>query len=421
MIALGNDNMRRWQSKEYDGLYGKYDFGARYFDPFFGLWMSPDPARQFVNPYTYGGDPLNYVDPTGMLTSWSGGFGVVVSWDKQHGWGFGVGEAEQIGRYGINTSYMFHQDGSNTLDLGFDAKIPIQTPYVYLEINMGLGFSMNSYSGAVFSTHGGACVGEAGNCVGEDQGGSVYFDRGGRFGGVTVYYEVYAQAVGGLYRLSTGYEAGLFGAEGRGLYAGRTVAGVHSEMSERDGTSWGMQESVYFTVRGNTPGKEGADGRARSVMSWGLRIPTLGQFQYFESDFDYSNKGLKKANDEALMEALSVVVEDEEKNEAIIAARIAVDKQRNVADNFYSKEIVSLIQKGLSAAGYVTVDHAGAHDDGTTKITYRKAGGYIIRGYGNIEFCVRKDGSAYSSYNYANRYLTHLLLDVWGYHNRGYK
>ena len=60
----GDDN-KRWQDKEYDGEHGKYYFGSRYFDPFFGLWMSPDPAGQFANPYTYGGDPLNYVDPNG--------------------------------------------------------------------------------------------------------------------------------------------------------------------------------------------------------------------------------------------------------------------------------------------------------------------------------------------------------------------
>lgn len=59
----GNDN--RWQSKEFDGEHGKYYFGARYFDPFFGLWMSPDPAGQFANPYSYGGDPINFIDPNG--------------------------------------------------------------------------------------------------------------------------------------------------------------------------------------------------------------------------------------------------------------------------------------------------------------------------------------------------------------------
>jgi RHS repeat-associated protein len=55
----------RWQAKEWDEEYGKYYFGSRFFDPYFGLWISPDPAGQFANPYTYGGDPVNYVDPDG--------------------------------------------------------------------------------------------------------------------------------------------------------------------------------------------------------------------------------------------------------------------------------------------------------------------------------------------------------------------
>lgn len=65
-LAVDNtENRDRWQGKEFDGEHGKYFFGSRYFDPFFGLWMTPDPAGQFANPYTYGGDPLNYIDPNG--------------------------------------------------------------------------------------------------------------------------------------------------------------------------------------------------------------------------------------------------------------------------------------------------------------------------------------------------------------------
>ena len=154
-----------------------------------------------------------------------------------------MGSAAEVGRYGINTSYMFHQDGSNTLDLGVDAKIPIQTPYVYLEINIGLGFSMNSYTGAVLSSHGGACVGEAGTCVGVDQGNSFYFDRGGGFQGMTVYTEVYMQ-IAGEARISTGYEAGLFGAEGRGLYVDGSAFGLHAGVSHlEDGYD---PDNVYY-------------------------------------------------------------------------------------------------------------------------------------------------------------------------------
>ena len=60
-----SDDNKRWQGKEYDEPIRKLYFGSRYFDPFFGMWMSPNPAAQFANPYTYGGDPLNYVDPNG--------------------------------------------------------------------------------------------------------------------------------------------------------------------------------------------------------------------------------------------------------------------------------------------------------------------------------------------------------------------
>ena len=233
-----SDGDERWQGKEFDGEHGKLYFGARYYDPFFGMWMSPDPAGQFANPYSYGGDPLNYIDPTGM---WALGLGLVVGYDKSHGWSFGVGAAAEIGDYGVNASLSFNQDGSKSLSMGANLKIPIQTPWVYLEINMGLGFSMNSYSGATLSTHGGVCVGEAGNCVGMEQGGSLYWDRSGGFAGMTVYTELYVQ-IAGEGRISTGYEAGLLGAEGRGAYAGASAFGLHAEVSQNGGFGWGFSK-----------------------------------------------------------------------------------------------------------------------------------------------------------------------------------
>ncbi len=68
LIDLAHDDAedsRRWQAKEFDSDINKYYFGARFYDPLFGLWLTPDPAGQFANPYTYGGDPLNYIDPNG--------------------------------------------------------------------------------------------------------------------------------------------------------------------------------------------------------------------------------------------------------------------------------------------------------------------------------------------------------------------
>jgi RHS repeat-associated protein len=48
---------------------GLYYFGARYYDPVMGTWLSPDPAMEGLNWYSYcGNNPMNYVDPWGLIT-----------------------------------------------------------------------------------------------------------------------------------------------------------------------------------------------------------------------------------------------------------------------------------------------------------------------------------------------------------------
>ncbi len=62
----GNPNVTQaFTGKELDDELGYYYFGARYYDADLGLWISPDPARQFVSPYAYGPNPINSVDPDG--------------------------------------------------------------------------------------------------------------------------------------------------------------------------------------------------------------------------------------------------------------------------------------------------------------------------------------------------------------------
>ena len=46
-----------------------------------------------------------------------------------------------------------------------------------------------------------------------------------------------------------GGETGAGSVEGRGLFAGATVAGVHAEVSERDGRSLGFQEQLYYKLK----------------------------------------------------------------------------------------------------------------------------------------------------------------------------
>lgn len=57
----------RFTSKEYDQQTGLYAFGKRYLDPQTARWMSPDPAMQAEDPYSYANNnPLRYVDPNGL-------------------------------------------------------------------------------------------------------------------------------------------------------------------------------------------------------------------------------------------------------------------------------------------------------------------------------------------------------------------
>lgn len=64
----------KFTGKEFDneGAYGAdpgvnlFFFGARYYDPDIGMWISTDPAGQYPSPYSYcGGNPIGCVDKNG--------------------------------------------------------------------------------------------------------------------------------------------------------------------------------------------------------------------------------------------------------------------------------------------------------------------------------------------------------------------
>lgn len=60
----------KFNGKELDTETGMYDFGARYYDPSIGIWMSVDPLADKMpqwSPYNYVfNSPINLTDPTGM-------------------------------------------------------------------------------------------------------------------------------------------------------------------------------------------------------------------------------------------------------------------------------------------------------------------------------------------------------------------
>ena len=44
--------------------------GPRYMDPALGRFTTPDPVKDFINPYSYvHNNPMNLIDPTGMWGS----------------------------------------------------------------------------------------------------------------------------------------------------------------------------------------------------------------------------------------------------------------------------------------------------------------------------------------------------------------
>ena len=404
---VGEDK-RRWQSKDFDGEHGKYYFGARYYDPFLGLWMSPDPMGQFMNPYTYGGDPLNYVDPTGLFSL---GLGLVFGWDADHGWHIGFGVAADFSTsgdnsgfgFGFNLSYTWNQDGSNSFNLGGNASF-----WFYgIDVNLGLSYSYNSYSGSVLSTHGGVCFGKKGvACAGVEAGGSLYWNKDGNFMGATAFVGAYAEVAGGLARVSGGYEMGFFGMEGRGLYAGVTVAGLHGEVSWRDGSSFGFDESLYIGYGNNTFNDEG--NRAGNILSMELWMPALGQIGHFTfgDKYDVSPEGGAKAQNEyikGVRESLGDLNPEEDYLYYLKPGKT------------YTKDQINAISNLMKRAGY-SVDFVKAHTffnkhEGDKYTFYKPS---FWGGYGNVELIVGSEKS-YASFNYGNHWWTHLMIDLLGY------
>ena len=228
------------QESQPTGSFALNYFGARYFDPFFGLWMTPDPAGQYANPYTYGGDPVNFIDPTGLFGLNTGFF--TIGWDSNRGWNFGMSA-------GI-FSYTWYQNGSKT----FEATIGGSYQWYFLNLGGSIGYSYNTYSGHSLSAGGHVCVGvkedEAGVCAGLEAGGSMNWDAYGNFLGMTAYAGAFAELQASdntsLVKVNGGYETGLFGMEGRGWYTGASAmdGSLYASWSQNGGWNYGFSKKV---------------------------------------------------------------------------------------------------------------------------------------------------------------------------------
>lgn len=396
---IGKNSGECWQSKEFDGALGNYYFGARYYDPLLGLWMSPDPAGQYMNPYGYGGDPLNYVDPTGL---WAFGIGVVVGWNKEHGWSFGFGAALEIGDEGFNASYSVNQDGSKSLNLGSSVTLPVFTTGFWLDL--GMNFRMNSYTGTSLSRSGGVCFGASKElaCSGIEVGDGFNWNRSGGFMGMSVHMEVYSTYLGGLMRVSNGYEAGLFGAEGRGLYAGGSIVGVHGEATMSGDVSWGFEEQLHYKLQ--DLGK-GPDGKKRQYV--GLSIPTLGVFsdviKYDHGNRNDNQKDIEDLNRQGFKDlAESNGMKTGHYNEWTSG----LHENNKLA--YYLRLVFSKLTFSLIDPPKRTVDKMWMGADSRFSFLY---GWFLIPSVEGLFY----PGGEYvrgASYNYGNFFLSHIFWDV---------
>ena len=204
------------------------------------------------------------------------------------------------------------------------------------------------------------------------------------------------------------------GMEGRGLYAGATVAGLHAEVSERDGDSWGFEERLFFGI-GNNSSSVAADGTTASMVKWELWMPTLGNFGHFTfgDGYDVSSKGIRKKE---LQEDISILEKSSNPEDVEVVKRLRY-LLKNEKAKITTRDFLR-IGRALRRNGFEPVERMGDHSDGASKFTFRKAGS---REYGQHEFMskVMKD-EAYCSYNYGNNFLTHFLIDYLGWKGRGY-
>ena len=398
-VDAGEDS-RRWQSKEYDGGIGNYYFGARYYDPFLGLWISPDPAGQYMNPYGYGGDPVNYVDPTGL---WTIGAGIVVGWDSHHGWHLGLGAAFDLtdgdsNGFGANLSYTWNQDGSESFNVGAN--------FSFL-LDAGASYSYNSYTGQTLSGNVGVCLGtKSVACAGADVGGSLYWDGGGDFMGATAYAEFQSSVLGGFANVSSGYEWGFLGMEGRGLYAGGTAMGIHGEWSQLNSFDVGFNMNFYYGV-GDTYGDFVSNGMQKKVHLefWMPFLGALGHYKIGDT-YDTSHDGLEIALENHLLKMLRSCENSEKWIEKIEGSR-----------GHLSREILTQLVAFLNQNGFSTEVLSFPFDWSTSTdklVVYDKNS----NDYPHAEFKYYQNGigSAFSSYNYGSDIVSHILIDFFGYY-----
>jgi RHS repeat-associated protein len=393
---------RRWQDKDLDDATGNYYFGARFYNPLLGMWLTPDPAGQYVNPYGYGGDPVNLIDPSGL---WAIGAGLVVGYDRSHGFGIGLGFAHDVWTgFSYNLGVSWNSDGSISTNASASVSAPI--PGTPLWANFGGGYSYNSETGHAVTGQVGVCAGVEGlSCSGMRVGGGLYWSAESEFLGGTAYLEAYATVAGGLAGGSIGEETGFGSMHGRGWYSGFDVAGLYAVSSVNGGFSWGFQESLYYKLMdlGNAP----KTGRPRKFV--GLSIPTLGIFgDYFM--YDHGNRNENPIQKEVMGEGGKGINREQFEELA---------KEKGLKFGHYSSLGAALHEpnSGNFIWGYIKGLFTGNFPHPTVDKMWMQEGDMHWWQVPAVEGLFTKNGNYYPapSYNYGNNLISHFFWDMVPY------
>lgn len=390
----GDSPAEQYTGKEYNERIGFYYYGMRFFDPVFGIWMTPDPARQYTSLYAFGGDPINALDLYGL---WKIGFGITIGWENG-GFTLGAGVAFDVGsdNFGANLDIGYShnfKDGSNSYSVQAGGSV-----------NIGI-FGIGGNLGATYNDQTGMSVnyGVRGSVYGAGLGigGANYWDTDWNFRGGTWYVEAFAGAgVEGF----GGYEHGYGGTTGRGFYVGFRGFGLDAQMTENFGATFSGKQSLYAGY-GNNTYVETDEGLVKkgNLVSAEMWIPSLGDkgiFSFGET-YDVSKAGIQEAQDAFLRREFP----DEDfsgpyTNEKVDAIENAM------LEKGYSKDVVKPFKWTDPTSWFGLNMH-----NGPKETMYRSS---FWGGYGNVEF-IRSGTNPYASYNYGNHWWTHLAIDWMGY------
>lgn len=247
-----------WTGKPYDKRTGWTTVGVRVWDSELGIWLSGDPAGQFADPYTYGGDPVNGVDYDGR--KWYHSLAMVAGYPLMGGFptylGYQGGSAMNDGESNPNQ----WSGGSNTwegMGVGYATGLAIcGAAGAGAWAGAAAGTSATGYFGLAYGGFAGAV---AGGVVGGAVGGGV-----GAFSG-----DVMIQAIarrGNWWRLNRNNWRGTMRKTGKGALIGGLTGGAMSAIAY--GVSPAYRQGVHQTVENYGFSR----GRHADVMSYDYNV-----------------------------------------------------------------------------------------------------------------------------------------------------